>query len=47
MLKELNRLNKIYTKNARFLHANNPRTAFNLFVKRTHLSIELKKWGVK
>ncbi|AYD87718.1 hypothetical protein Goe4_c00090 [Bacillus phage vB_BthP-Goe4] len=45
MLKELNRLNKIYSKNARFLHSNKPRAAFNLFVKRTNLSIELKKWG--
>jgi len=44
MLKELNRLNRIYSNNARFLHVNKPRTAFNLFVKRTHLMIELRKW---
>lgn len=47
MLKELNRLDKIYYKNARFLHSNKPITAFNLFVKRVHLAMELKKWGVK
>lgn len=47
MLKELNRLNKIYNENGRFLAFHKPMLLHKIQMKRIFLKSRLRKWGVK
>ncbi|USL89521.1 hypothetical protein vBBcePLY3_00010 [Bacillus phage vB_BceP_LY3] len=45
MMKEHNRLKKIFYKQGRFLSYNKPKTYFKIFCLYMNIKIELKKWG--